>query len=59
MLPLITPTAWVIDDVSLPKDGRMSVAVAPQHCGAQGKRANCQVAVSVNAVSDIASCPLQ
>ncbi|GGW47546.1 hypothetical protein GCM10010381_36030 [Streptomyces xantholiticus] len=59
MLPLITPMAWVIDDVSLPKDGRMSVAVAPQYCGALGKRANCQVAVSVHAASDTASCPLQ
>ncbi|MEU9030937.1 IS701 family transposase, partial [Streptomyces sp. NPDC048383] len=59
MLPLIAPTAWVIDDVSLPKDGRMSVGVAPQYCGALGKRANCQVAVSVHAVTDSASCPLQ
>ncbi|MEV8563806.1 IS701 family transposase, partial [Streptomyces sp. NPDC051917] len=59
MLPLITPTAWVIDDVSVPKDGRMSVAVAPQYCGALGKRANCQVAVSVHAATDTASCPLQ
>lgn len=59
MLPLIAPTAWVIDDVSVPKDGRMSVAVAPQYCGALGKRANCQVAVSVHAATDTASCPLQ
>ena len=59
MLPLIGPTAWVIDDVSVPKDGMMSVAVAPQYCGALGKRANCQVAVSVHAATDTASCPLQ
>jgi SRSO17 transposase len=59
MLPLIAPTAWVIDDVSVPKDGRMSVAVAPQYCGALGKRANCQVAVSVHAATDTVSCPLQ
>ncbi|CAM5552157.1 Transposase IS701-like DDE domain-containing protein OS=Streptomyces griseomycini OX=66895 GN=FHS37_006723 PE=4 SV=1 [Streptomyces griseomycini] len=59
MLPLISPTAWVTDGVSLPRDGRMSVAVAPQHCGATGKRANCQVAVSFHATSDTASCPLQ
>lgn len=59
MLPLINPTARVIDDVSLPKDGSMSVAVAPQYCGALGKHANCQVAVSVHAASDTASCPLQ
>ncbi|MFJ5221101.1 transposase, partial [Streptomyces sp. NPDC088354] len=59
MLPRVAPAAWVIDDVSMPKDGRMSVAVAPQYCGSLGKRANCQVAVSVHAASDTASCPLQ
>ncbi|WKX06381.1 IS701 family transposase [Streptomyces sp. NL15-2K] len=59
MLPLIGPAAWVIDDVSVPKDGRMSAGVAPQYCGALGKRANCQVAVSIHAATDTASCPLQ
>ncbi|MGW7074677.1 IS701 family transposase [Streptomyces sp. NPDC054866] len=59
LLPLVSPVAWVIDDVSVPKDGRMSVGTAAQYCGALGKRANCQVAVSVHAASDTASCPLQ
>ncbi|WP_369265157.1 IS701 family transposase [Streptomyces sp. R35] len=59
LLPLVKAAAWVIDDVSVPKDGQMSVGAAPQYCGALGKRANCQVAVSVHAASDTASCPLQ
>ncbi|GAB3001026.1 transposase [Streptomyces pseudoechinosporeus] len=58
MVPLIGPDAWAVDDVSFPRDGRMSVGVAQQYCGALGKQANCQVAVSVHAVADAASIPL-
>jgi SRSO17 transposase len=54
----IAPEGWVIDDTGLPKDGRWSPGVARQYCGALGKTANCQVIVSVNAVTDRASCPL-
>lgn len=57
-LPLISPDAWAVDDVSSPRDGRMSVAVAHQYCGALASRPTAQVAVSVHAVSDTASCPL-
>ncbi|MFF3249413.1 IS701 family transposase [Streptomyces sp. NPDC002870] len=55
---LITPEVWVVDDVSFPKCGTRSVGVVRQYCGAVGKRANCQVAVSVHAATDTASCPL-
>ncbi|MEW2276019.1 IS701 family transposase, partial [Streptomyces griseofuscus] len=55
----ITPEVWVIDDVSFPKCGSASAGVARQYCGALGKRANCQVAVSVHAATDTASCPLE
>jgi SRSO17 transposase len=58
MTAAIAPAAWVIDDTAFPKFGRHSVGVAPQHCGALGKVANCQVGVSGHAVTDQASCPL-
>jgi SRSO17 transposase len=58
MTAAIQPTAWVIDDTGFPKFGRHSVGVAPQYCGALGKVANCQVGVSVHAVTDQASCPI-
>ncbi len=54
----IDPEGWVIDDTSIPKDGRYSPGVAHQYCGMLGKTANCQSLVSVNAASDKASCPL-
>src|SRR6266567_3777118 len=39
-------------------DGRRSVGVQRQYCGTLGKRANCQLGVSVNAITEHASCPL-
>ncbi|WP_282704320.1 IS701 family transposase, partial [Streptomyces sp. CC219B] len=59
LVQVVQPEVWVIDDVAFPKCGRASVGVARQYCGALGKRANCQVAVSVHAATDRASCPLE
>jgi len=49
---------WLIDDVSFPKQGKHSVGVARQYCGALGKRANCQVAVTLDLGTEESSTPL-
>ncbi|MGH8240520.1 MAG: IS701 family transposase [Steroidobacteraceae bacterium] len=54
----LEPDAWVVDDTGFPKAGRCSAGVARQYSGTLGKVANCQIGVSVNAVTDHASCPL-
>src|SRR5205823_4897242 len=58
MTASLQPTAWVVDDTGFPKDGRCSVGVQRQYSGTLGKRANCQLGVSVDAVTEQASCPL-
>src|SRR3954464_6216526 len=55
---VIEPVAWVVDDTGFPKDGKGSPCVARQYSGTLGKVANCQIGVSVHAVTDTASCPL-
>ena len=55
---LSDPEVWILDETSFPKAGDHSVAVARQYCGALGKVANCQVAVTLHWSSAEASCPL-
>lgn len=52
------PEVWMIDETSFPKAGAASVGVARQYCGALGKVANCQVAVSLHGSTAQMSCPL-
>ena len=51
----IDPRAFVVDDTGFPKDGSDSPGVARMYCGTLGKVGNCQVGVSVHAVTDWAS----
>ncbi|MEU4741942.1 IS701 family transposase [Actinosynnema sp. NPDC023658] len=54
----VDPDAFAVDDTAFPKDGYSSPGVARMYCGALGKTANCQVGVSVHAVTDWASAAL-
>jgi SRSO17 transposase len=57
-ITVIDPDAWVVDDTGFVKDGTASPGVARQYSGTLGKVGNCQIGVSVCAVTDTASCPL-
>ncbi len=52
VIPHLEPLeAWVVDETGWVKQGRHSVGVSHQYCGAVGKQANCQVSVEL-VVSD-------
>lgn len=51
-------SAFIFDDTGLVKKGEHSVGVAHQYCGQLGKRANCQVAVSLHYVTRAGHYPL-
>jgi SRSO17 transposase len=57
-IEVIAPDAWVVDDTGFVKDGTASPGVARQYSGTLGKVGNCQIGVSICAVTDAASCPL-
>jgi SRSO17 transposase len=55
---VIEPAAWVLDDTGIPKDGKRSPGVKRQYSGTLGKIGNCQIAVSLHAVSPKGTVPL-
>ncbi|SCF04851.1 SRSO17 transposase, partial [Micromonospora haikouensis] len=55
---VITPAAWALDDTGWLKCGTASPGVARQYTGTVGKVTNCQIGVSLNLVTDTASCPV-
>jgi SRSO17 transposase len=48
---VIGPEAWVVDDTGFVKDGSASPGVARQYSGTLGKVGNCQIGVSICAVT--------
>ncbi|WP_214109400.1 IS701 family transposase [Acrocarpospora catenulata] len=55
---VVAPQARVLDDTGHLKDGDASPGVARQYTGTAGKVTNCQIAVSVHAVTDTCSAAL-
>src|SRR5450755_3510488 len=58
VVPAIDVEAWVLDDTGFPKDGKRSPGVKRQYSGTLGKIGNCQIGVSLHAVSERATLPL-
>jgi len=56
--PVVDAEAWVLDDTGFPKDGVRSPGVKRQYSGTLGKIGNCQIGVSLHAVSERATLPL-
>jgi len=50
--------AWIVDETGWLKQGRHSVGVSHQYCGAVGKQANCQVSVEVVVSDGLVAAPM-
>ena len=57
--PEIGVVAWVVDDTGVVKDGKHSPGVKRQYSGTLGKIGNCQITVSVHAVGERGTVPLE
>jgi len=52
------PLAWVVREVTFPKNGSSSVGVARQYSRSMGRMANCQLATGVFLAGDFGGCPV-
>lgn len=59
VIPVVEPLqAWVVDETGWLKQGKDSVGVSHQYCGAVGKQAQCQVAVELVVTDNEVAAPV-
>jgi SRSO17 transposase len=59
VIPVMEPLqAWVVDETGWLKQGKDSVGVSHQYCGAVGKQAQCQVAVELTVTDGEVAAPV-
>lgn len=59
VIPVMEPLqAWVVDETGWLKQGKESVGVSHQYCGAVGKQAQCQVAVELTVTDGEVAAPV-
>ena len=58
LVTALEPTAWAVDDTGFPKTSTRRLGCRPSSAATLGETATCTLAVSVNAVTEQASCPL-